>query len=209
MRLISIIHPTRSRPERSYNTIKKWREKAGCDLEEIISVDSDDTELAAYVGFFGVRLLVNPNKSAIEAINNAAKVATGDIMIVVSEDSDCPDNWGKKILDVTRGREDWLLSTNDGVQNHRIITMPIMDRKYYNRFGYIYYPEYLHMCADEELTRVGQILGRIIKCDLKFPHLHYSITGEERDEVHKKNDATLEFGRHLFRKRKRKRFYLA
>lgn len=209
--LISVIHPSRSRPDRSKKTVTNWLSKAGCHVEMIVSIDSDDHHKDQYLSQYSstyAHVITNHNKSAIEAINAGAKFATGDILIVASDDTDCGDNWALKILELTKGKRDWLLSCQDGIQDHRIITMPCMDRTYYNRFGYIYYPGYEHMVADEELTKVGEILRRVIKCDLLFPHKHYSVTGAERDEVSKKADETLSFGRHLFRKRKRKRFYL-
>jgi len=210
--LVSVIHPSRSRPDRSKETVTNWLSKAGCKVEMIVSIDSDDPDMSKYIAQYSseyAHVIANPNKSAIEAINAGARFATGDILIVASDDTACPDDWALKILELTKGKTDWLLSCQDGIQDHRIITMPCMDRAYYKRFGYIYYPAYEHMGADEELTKVGQILGRIIKCDLSFPHKHYSVTGQERDEVSKKADATLQQGRNLFKKRKRKSFFLS
>jgi hypothetical protein len=204
--LISILHPSRSRPEKSYKTARKWLDNAGCNCEYILSLDHDDPKLLEYNNTIGV-CFEHKNRSAIEAINNAAKVATGNILIVISDDFDCPPLWGKKILDIVQGREDWIMKTYDGIQP-RLITLPIMDRKYYQRFGYIYFPEYKHMYADKELTEVAHTLGRVIETDLQFTHKHYSVTDGVRDEVSIRADATVEEGKKLYFERKAYNFYL-
>lgn len=205
--MISILHPSRSRPEKSKQTTDRWLANAGTEVELIVSVDNTDPCLAQYLDAHNT-VIVNNNQSAVDAINNAAKVAKGDILIVVSDDSECPRNWGQKILDATRGRKDWILKVNDGIQRW-IITMPIMDRDYYDRFGYIYYPGYSHMFCDTEISHVSDLLRRTIKReDLSFPHRHYSVTRQKPDEVSKKADSTWEQGKQLYLSRVRECFGL-
>lgn len=205
--LISIIHPSRNRPEKSWKTINKWLANAGCDIELIVSIDRTDPQIGEYLKLYpGCE--VNENRSAVDAINNGAKIAKGDILIVVSDDTDCPVNWGQKIIQATQGKRDWILKVNDGIQRW-IITMPVMDRAYYNRFGYIYYPDYLHMFCDCELAHVADLLGRTIKReDLHFPHLHYSVTRQKKDDVTIKADLTWEQGKKLYLKRMKESFGL-
>jgi hypothetical protein len=125
-------------------------------------------------------------------------VATGDIMIVVSDDTDCPYNWVVKILKATDGREDFVLRVNDGIQRW-IITMPIIDRKYYNRFGYVYHPEFRHMFVDTHFTHVASLLGRVHwRSDIHFPHDHYSVRKSQKDEMNERADATWKQGEELY-----------
>lgn len=205
--MISLIHPSRSRPHKSIATTNKWLKSAGIDdIELIVSIDDEDKNRRQYLDFyshydpFKTRVISNPNRSAVDAINNGAKEAKGNILIVVSDDSDCPDNWAKIILEAVADKKDWVLKTWDGVQKW-IVTMPIMDRVYYERFGYIYYPEYRHMFVDTDFTHVADVLGKILwRNDLSFPHLHYSVTKmkHDRDEVSVKADATWADGKNLY-----------
>lgn len=205
--MISLIHPSRGRADKSLHTTNKWVGYAGQPVELIVSIDEDDRQKDEYVSIYG-NPLISKNRSAVDAINNAAKVATGDILIVVSDDSDCPRNWVEKILNATQHKRDWILKVNDGIQRW-LITMPIMDRAYYNRFGYIYYPEYSHMFCDTELTHVADILKRTIKReDLSFPHRHYSVTRERKDETTIKADSTWNQGKQLYLQRARESFGL-
>lgn len=204
---ISIIHPSRSRPAKSYQTTTRWTENASNEIEAelLVSVDEDDPELTWYEGY--PNLIINKNRSAVDAINNTAKVSTGDILIVVSDDTEPVQDWDKKLLDAVKGKTDWILKTQDGIQPW-IITMPIMDRTYYNRFGYIYHPDYLHMFCDTELTCVADITGRKLTSDLLFQHKHYSVTKEQPDAINKKADATWAQGEKLFLERYKRNFDL-
>jgi hypothetical protein len=196
----------------------KWAKS--CDknnVEFVISIDDDDPDNVHYSGQYrrkfqaktGVKttLISNANRSAIDAINNGAKSAKGDIFIVVSDDTDPIEGWDDKIVKATLGKNDWILKTQDGIQPW-IITMPVMDRTYYDRFGYIYYPEYQHLFADTEITCVADITGRKIVSNLKFVHKHYSITGEGPDNLNRRADATWKQGEDLFIERYKRNFDL-
>lgn len=211
--MISIIHPSRSRPKKAKETAENWLSNAGADCQYILSVDSDDPKLFDY-NLLGLgphfclpTIEINKNRSAVDAINAAAKVSRGDILIVISDDFDCPPLWGKQILNATVGAHDWIMKTPDGIQDW-IITLPIMDRAYYERFGYIYYPEYLHMFCDTELSCVADLTGRRINANIPFKHNHYSVTKEAKDEVSIKADSTWNQGEKLFLERYKRQFNL-
>lgn len=214
MSLISLLHPTRSRPTQSFRTFRKWIEKAssyvGTAIQFIPSVDIDDPTLQDYIaqyGNFGVNVIVGNNRSAVDAINNAAKVAEGNILIVVSDDTDCPDNWADKILEATAGKTDWIAKTPDGIQKW-IITMPLLDRAYYNRFGYIYHPDFRHMFCDTFLTCVADLTGRKIQVNIPFIHNHYSTGKSIKDGISIRADATWSDGEKTFIDLARKNYLL-
>lgn len=206
--MISILHPSRSRPDQSYRTLSDWWRKAGSsDFETIISIDVDDPHKQEYKNLYPTTYIENRNRSAVDAINNAAKMAKGDIMIVVSDDTECPDNWLPSLLNCIKRRTDFIMKTQDGIQPW-IITMPVLDREYYNRFGYIYHPEYRHMFCDTELTCVADITGRKIEGRITFPHRHYSVTKQTPDNVAQRNDRTWAQGERLFLERYARNFDL-
>lgn len=202
--MISILFPSRSRSLRAKVTAEKWLANAGCDVELIVSLDSDDPD--PYNNMPG-KIVRGQNRSAVDAINRAAKVSSGQILIQIAEDFNCPEMWGAKIVDFTQGKTDWILKTQDGIQDW-IITLPIMDRAYYNRFGYVYYPEYLHMFCDTEMSCVADLTGKRITSTLMFPHNHYSVTKEPKDQISAKADSTWNQGEKLFIERYKKNFDL-
>jgi len=199
---ISVIHPTRNRPKQAYQTWSNWYDKADNVFEYILSIDEDDKY--DYLEF-PCKVLTRPNKSAIEAINNAVKFITGDLIIVISDDFDAPDHWDTLLLNELKDKTDFLLKTDDGLQP-TLVTLPILDRVYYNRFGYVYHPDYKHMWADTEMTAVALMIGKCIKSDLSFPHLHYSTGKSPKDEINVRNDATWKQGERLFNERLKTNF---
>lgn len=217
--MISLIHPSRSRPEVAVDAAIKWIRGAGEPIEYILSIDNDDSKKESYLNRFSQNWLLdefgpvrhgmirNDNRSAIDAINNAAKECTGDIIVVMSDDFYCPPQWATALLRLTEGKTDWIAKTHDGIQNW-IITLPIMDRTYYNRFGYVYYPEYRHMFCDTEMTCVGDLLQKTIKLDIPFRHNHYSTGASKKDLVSERADSTWGQGEALFIERARKNFDL-
>lgn len=207
---ISVIHASRNRPEQAYNTACKWRDNADNGFEYILSLDSDDKSLNDYFKLFdnfgiNAKGCTYENKSAIEAINKAAKLATGDMLIVISDDTDCFNVWDTSLTVMCYSRKDYVAKTNDGLQP-TLITMPIMDRTYYERYGYIYHPNYVHMFCDQELTAVAIMTGKYIKLPLTFEHLHYSTGKTPKDALNIKNDHTWSQGEALFNERLKTNF---
>ena len=205
--MISIIHPSRNRPKQCAETVEKWLSRAfnKQDIQYIISVDKDDRDLNRYkrVGIKnGTHVLTSRNKSAIEAINNAAKVSTGNLIITVSDDfNEPPLHWDVSLLMALEGKKDFIVKTQDGIQDW-IITLPILDRDYYNRFGYVYFPEYKHLFCDTEMTSVADILARKITLDINIPHNHYSVYKSKKDAINVKNNKTWDQGEKLYNYRK-------
>lgn len=204
--MISIIHPSRGRPEQAMETINKWLGKADNAIEYLLCLDSDD--YMKYQILLRQRIGLRPeilyrwdrNKSAIEAINNGAKFAAGDLFVVVSDDFDCPEHWDTLLLEALKGKSDFCAKTIDGHQDW-LITLPIMDRKYYERFGYVYHPDFKHMHCDLDLTCRAWMLGKYITLPLEFKHNHYSVIGQKPDTINVKNNSTWGHGKMLFNKR--------
>lgn len=202
---ISIIHPSRSRPFQALTTARKWLSSAKneVDIEYWLSLDDDDT--SDYGAFMNIqskatlRILCNDNRNAIQAINAAASRCLGDLIIVVSDDFDCPFHWDEALTRLLRGRTDFVVKTDDGLQPF-IITLPIMDRVYYENQGYIYHPDYQHMYSDSHMSCKAFLEGKYINLPIRFPHHHYSTGRNKKDEVNVKADSTYESGRLTFLK---------
>lgn len=215
--MISVLMPSRGRPEKSKETYLKWQSSSTNQF--ILSLDQGDPFLDQYLNIYpdwfklqpmppgkgkwgrcfsdNHVIIVNKNKSAIDAINNAAEVAIGDIYMVVSDDTEPCNAWHDYVYHEANGRKDWILKTQDGIQNY-IITNPIMDSAYYERTGYIYHPDFQHLFCDTYLTCVADITGRKVTSNLMFKHNHYSVNGTQPDELHKRNDATWKQGEETF-----------
>lgn len=219
--MITIIHPSRSRPQLALATAKKWIDKIGLSQDEfeyILSLDSDDPQLWGYstrIPCLNFAKLINKNKSAIDAINNAAEFYSkhrgkpGDFLIVISDDFDCPENWGQTLINIVGLEDDKVYKVMDGIQDW-VVTLPIMGWKYYNRFGYIYHPSYSHQFCDTELACVAEMTGSLVHLvsngnAVMFKHLRNETPV---DELYRRNDATFEEGKMNWIERKKRNFDL-
>jgi hypothetical protein len=177
----SLLHPSRGRLERAAAAITEWAAGRSGDhaVEHILSIDTDD-DVAGYRRVaiaHGVELVANPNRSVVDAANAAARVATGDVLIVVSDDFGCPEAWDRALAGVLGDRRDVAVLVHDGVEG-RIMTLPILGRVLYERLGYVYHPGYVSMFCDDDLTHTAAAMGRLVDArQLVFPHRHYS-TGQ-------------------------------
>lgn len=208
--LISLIHPSRARPNKAWNTMYNWIDRfGGSDVEHILSLDNSDTELSAYMDRFS-NLMVNTNTSVVEATNRAAKEAKGDILIYLSDDFDCPENWGPLVLkefEVVEGP--CLVKIDDCLQGFHVpvLTMPIMNRALYETLGYFWHPSYKSMFVDEDLYWTCRNNGWLkLAPHLKFEHKHVSIGKAQDDETYRRSAANWDQGKTTFAWRKRAGF---
>lgn len=206
--MISLIHPSRSRAEKSYQNSSDWIYRAGVtDIQLLVSVDKDDPELQKYKTRYGLsQLVIGENKSVVDATNGACHSATGDILIYLSDDFKCPDNWGQLILKEFEGvTEPMLIKVHDCLQAFHVpvLTIPIMNRALYEKLGYFWHPDYKSMFVDCDLYETVKRIGALKLCPhLKFPHEHHSIGKAENDETYRASERNWEQGKAVFNKRK-------
>lgn len=203
MRNITVIHPSRGRAEMAARAYEEWRSKARQPFNYVLSIEPD--QVHAYSAHFDIKhMRSGDNKTAVEAINNAAaKLPDFDILVVMSDDFHCPDGWDDLIREAVGNSTDFVLKTWDGIQRW-IVTLPIMDRAFYQRYGYVYYPGYRHMFCDTELTCVAEYTGRLIKrLDLTFIH---DVASTGNDATNARNNASWAQGEALFLERHRINF---
>lgn len=207
--MISLIHPSRSRPQQALYTLQSWQENMSLDVpvEYIMSLDNDDAYLAEYQEFPCDTLVIADNKNLVQAANNGAKIAQGDILVLVSDDFKCFKDWDKAIVEALEGRSG-VLKTWDGIQRW-IVTLPILTRDYYDSQGYLYHPDGKHMFVDTFMTHKADLEKKLIfRKDLVFVHDHYSKGGTKKDAVNIKADSTWQSGEEFYLKHCRNKFGL-
>ena len=200
---ITCIHPSRQRPYQAFDACMEWLTKAGDKpIQYILSLDTDDPQMEEYIRVFNqlsgwVRVLINPNRSIVDAVNNGAKKATGDLFVVVSDDFSCPDKWDRELKKAAGKKTDYIIRTNDGTGSW-LITLPILSKAYYQREGFIYNPDYRHLFCDTEYTHKAILMVRVIETDLVFPHNHYTTGRTKKDAVNDKANSTWNQGMKVY-----------
>ena len=212
--MISLLHPSRGRAQKSFNNAKEWMDMAGCKTELILSIDDNDPAKEEYKKLYEdsfpyqeeTFFCIDDNSCLVEATNKAARVSEGDILVYLSDDFKCYPNWGIDVMKEFEGEtRPLLIKVDDCLQKFDIavLTIPMMNRVLYNMLGYFFHPEYKSMSVDEDLFWTCQSINAIKMCPhLKFSHEHCSVGKCENDETYKRSAANWDQGREVFTRRK-------
>ena len=196
---ISLIHTSRGRSRKAELTATIWNKKAYNvdNIEYILSIDDSDPELINYRKLFNddkYKILVSDNSNLVEATNRGCKIATGDILIYVSDDFEPPYDWDKSLIEIAekQDREDYLIKVDDCLQpfDNCVLTIPIMSKGLFDKLGYFWHPSYKSIWVDVDLYFTCKDLDCMVLCpDLKFEHKHYSNGKADVDETYKASEA--------------------
>lgn len=206
--------PSRSRPDALKWTMTAYESKWSGNPRTafLISADTDDLTM---VGFknptkLPCSVVYGTSESKIHAINRDVGGVDWDILVVGSDDC-VPQTGGwddhmRKDFEQFFDNTDGLIWYPDG-WNYRICCQPVLGRAYYERFNYIYHPDYKSLYCDNELTNVAKKLGKLKQSEsVKFDHLHYRNRKRHRDELDKRNEAHMKHDYELYRDRMRNHF---
>jgi len=123
----------------------------------------------------------------VDGVNIAAQYATGDVLIVIADDQFPCEHWDTELEKAIQKAYDGMLSgwesrdhvvvevnTGTTAEHERgIMVMPILSRARYEKLGYVFYPEYESMYADNDFCEMARRDGVVIDArHLTFPHEH-------------------------------------
>jgi len=172
---------SRSRPNKFYKTIENIIAMCESPNYEIVcTLDTDDKSMDVDVlwDWFNkkvppVQIMWGESKNKIHAINRGIPFGEWDILVNVSDDMEfLVKGFDNIIREAFAGDLDKCLHFPDG-NTTEIITMSILGRTYFNRFGYVYHPDYISLWADNEQTDVAKMLGKYVFIDKQiFSHNH-------------------------------------
>jgi hypothetical protein len=197
--------PTRSRPERCFEvldeTIKNLSNNENYSFLVTLDYDDEtmnnDTVKEKLNSYKNMNYYFGNSNSKISAVNRDMDIINNDwdIVVLLSDDM-VPIYYGFDDLIREKFNEffsdfDGVTWFNDGFTGNRLNTLCILGKKYYNRFNYIYHPEYTSLFADNEFTEVANMLGKQQYFDLVIiEHRQYGIRNNNHryDELYKRND---------------------
>lgn len=195
---IFIKYPTKSRPQKSLDTLKKYINLAN-EMEKIqilVSLDDDDT-VSDEIYKIHPNISVKRGKSEgkVAAINrDVPDPSTFDILLLASDDMIPIKNYDVVIRDSMEQfypDTDGVLFFNDGYVGYKLNTLVICGSKYYQRFGYIYCPEYKSLYCDNEFMDTANKLGKqtyLNKVIIKHEH-PANVPTVASDESYKFNES--------------------
>jgi hypothetical protein len=210
--------PTRQRQKRFFEVFASYIQLASNrhHIEWVISMDEDDLEMnnpevketfdKLIAMGQDIKYFYGPNKTKIEAMNaDMDKASTDWEVLYLAQDDMLPivQDWDERMLNLVFGGFpdlDGCIWPPDGYGNSQTTsTVVLMGRQWYERFQYIYYPEYKSVYCDNEYTDVALSYDKIRKVpDRLVEHKWVGVNG--RDELCDRNESTAnyEHDRQLF-----------
>lgn len=215
--------PTRGRKDKFFSVLKKYYDL--CEDKNnthfLITLDEDDQEMnnpetKEHLGTYkNLTYIFGSSVSKIDAVNrDVSKLEeVWDILLLASDDmipivKGYDDIIRKKMIEFFPDT-DGILWFNDGYQGPKLNTLCILGKKYYERFNYIYHPQYKSCFADNEFMDVGNLLKKQLYFDqILIRHEHPDWGFGQRDFVHKNNVMDWRYDESLYQLRKHNNFYL-
>ena len=215
---ILVKYPIRNRPDKFFKTLDKYinLSKNKDNIDFLVTMDNDDTKMNTSKvkdklnTYKNIKYYYGNSTNKIEAINadlEKININSYDIILLASDDmipqvNGYDDIIRKKFYE-HHPKLDGIIWFYDGYQT-RINTLTIMGTELYKKLGYLYYPKYITAFCDDELTLLGNLLGKqtyVNDCIIKHESPYW--TGEEKDELLLKweNSEYFKHDQNLFKKR--------
>lgn len=219
---ILVKFPTRNRGHKFVSVLSEYINKSTDNtlVKYLISYDSDDISMNAAISelikafpLIDITFVRGESKNKIHACNRDVNEYSGDWdIIALGSDDMLPQIKGwdfvireemiKNFPDL-----DGCLWFNDSHQP-RVCTFSIMGKPYYNRFKYLYHPDYISLWCDNEFTDVAMSMGKMKYYEqVLFKHFHPAWMGEKAfDSLYRRNEAFFKQDQQTYLKRKAKGF---
>lgn len=205
---------TRSRPANAIRAVHSILSNVDSNnFEILISVDEDDyptiEKLNVLAPHSQIRIIKGVSKNKVDAINrDMDKAGDWDILVNVSDDQVFTEKGFDTVIRESFITLDECLHFPDG-NTKELITMAIMGRKYYERFNYIYHPEYVSLWCDNEMMEVAKKLScyRFVNQNI-FLHLHPAFGKAPNDLQYMNTESYYRIDEQTFLKRKANNFGL-
>ena len=204
---------TRSRPHLFSRGMKSIFDNVSSDnFHILVSADIDDASMLKhdYMEHPKVTTIWGHSTGKINAINRDVKEFIGgwDILVNMSDDMVFTAVGFDNIIRVAFDNLGQCLHFPDG-NTTEIITLSILGKDFYNRFGYIYNPEYCSLWCDNEQTDVAKVIGAYKFIDRQiFEHRHPAVGKAQMDVQYYHTESFYQSDKNTYQRRKSVNFGL-
>lgn len=219
---IALIHPSYKRYQMALGIFKEWVSAADHpeQVEYLVGLDENDTTAAQYNGLHDteeakklgrLQISVGDSTSSVTASLRCCKLIsdTTELLFQISDDTAPIPHWDTVLLDLLKDVDNFkeikAIAVADGYWAFgTVFVHPIINRALYNKLGYLVYPEYTSMFADNDFTGVCRKLGCFIEApQLTFQHRHYTKGLNAFDETYarRNNDGEFKYNERIYNER--------
>lgn len=186
--MISLLLPTRGRPDNVRRLATSARETASGDVELIFYVDEDDPSSFEVVDEHGDQVIRGPRVVLSEMWNRCAELATHDVMMHCGDDIIFRTAaWDERILGEFDRFPDKIVFVHgeDGIQHANIGTHGFLHRRWVDAVGYFVPPYFSSDYNDLWLSEVADTLNRRVYLpDVYTEHMHPVAGKAPLDQTH-------------------------
>lgn len=207
MTRISVITPTRSRPESCMEMIDAIRSTSYYDIEVVLGIDLDDPKFDEYMKIengSGTRVVryIGDRRSLSSWTNYISKIEMDHVDFLVSMGDDHrprTKNWDLELIKAIK-----LLSGpgfaygDDGMNGSGLCTMWMVSSEVVQALGWMMVPTCDHMYVDNAIMELGMKSDRLVYCpSVSVEHLHHSAGKSEMDNTYKQTNNKKQYDRDL------------
>jgi hypothetical protein len=199
-------------------------------VEYFLGIDEDDQAQKMYRKVFlhslcsknkhfgNFNLSVNNTNNIISCVNFLAKKMTKESQLIlsISDDMGSMKDWDVNLLELIKDfdnfKETKFIGVSNGFQEYgtRLLYL-IVNKAWYNKFGYLIYPEYDGCYSDDDFFQTAIAMKCIIDAPhIIFEHRHPAFGAGKYDFVYARHGNADSISRNLkiFEKRKARNFDL-
>jgi hypothetical protein len=184
MNRYSLLHATRSTPDRALSTRAVWLDRAKHPkrVQHIFGVQDDDHESIKAFTNAKAKFVQTPKppewaSSSVANWNAAARLSTGDWSLIIADDLIPARGWDDALdqdtaqIDQTRA---WAIQVPDGIADDELLRHPIVNRALYHRRGrFIFDPAFYGVYCDNDLTLWCRKHANVSRAEsMRVKHLH-------------------------------------
>lgn len=162
--MISILTPSRSRPQLAHRMVTSAIKTAGCNLEIMLYLNNDDPLLEEYKQLFDPsQYTIGPNQSTSYSWNLMAEKAKHDILFLVGDDCEfITPNWSFLVLDAFDQYPDKLVCVYPRAPSVSKYKSPhfCLHKNWINTLGYFLPPHFYHWYVDTWILEIAQRIER-------------------------------------------------
>lgn len=215
--------PSRERPKKFFDIVSQIQKKsvtkdylihATLDLDDLTMNNNDVIKILDEAP--NLEYIFGTSKGKIDAVNRDMDKIIYDwqVVCVVSDDMWPEPRFDEKIVAAfEKFGLDSVIHFEDGNSyKDKLMTLNLQGRDNYNRFGYLYSPEYISLWCDNEQKSVGEIIGNyhyMGNGNIAFKHIHpCHVKGLESDDLLRKTESYYKIDEKTYNERKARNFDL-
>lgn len=203
---ITLIQPSRGRPEQARKALFNWKLLASASSfphRHILSLDADDDKIEQYRQAFSDcdgLMIIGDNRTMVDALNACLPHLPESGPVVTLFDDMVPsDNWNVAISNGYQPGK--LLKADCGTP---LQTICAGCSSVFKRWGYIYYPGYISMYADNDYQEHAELEKLFANCELRMSHNHPAHGTAETDATYQRQNhmAAYKLGERILTRRR-------